>query len=386
MTLALHRSIIAAVAAPVVFLEPLSTGDVIDASVRIYRRNLRPFLGVLAAPFVFGAAAWLALTFGLAALDTEGSGVSPMVAAFLVVGGLFCYLAYSYLMFLALGGISRCVGDSIMLGEQISARAVLRAVNGRLMALTSAALLLVAVGVGIGFLLVLVAGLGFFIVGLAVMVMETAGFGQAAVAAVAGLAFLAILLIVIFVVLPLALARFIFVPQIVMIEGATAFAALGRAFALGARNWNRVLGIWMFSLCSSYALALAVMTPILLVLWMLGLLALDLETIESIQGGVSQFSGFLVVPVWAVSFTLLYFDNRVRKEGYDVDLLFRRLPPAPAFAYQGHSVALPGQHPPGPQAAQPGPIVAPGRCPQCGRYITIGTPRCPGCGWRPQVW
>jgi hypothetical protein len=38
-------------------------------------------------------------------------------------------------------------------------------------------------------------------------------------------------------------------------------------------------------------------------------------------------SGLLSLPIWIVSFTLLYFDSRVRKEAYDIDLLAREINP-----------------------------------------------------------
>ena len=47
-----------------IILEPLSTGDIIDRSVRIYRQNLRPLLGTVAAPFLVGALGWLLVQVG----------------------------------------------------------------------------------------------------------------------------------------------------------------------------------------------------------------------------------------------------------------------------------------------------------------------------------
>ncbi len=45
-----------------------------------------------------------------------------------------------------------------------------------------------------------------------------------------------------------------------------------------------------------------------------------------------QISSLLSLPIWIVSFTLLYFDSRVRKEAYDLDLVAREI--NPGFVWQ----------------------------------------------------
>ena len=50
------------------------------------------------------------------------------------------------------------------------------------------------------------------------------------------------------------------------------------------------------------------------------------------QQTVTQVSEILLAPIAMVAFTLLYLDVRVRKEGFDVELLANRhLPPAKPF-------------------------------------------------------
>jgi hypothetical protein len=41
----------------------------------------------------------------------------------------------------------------------------------------------------------------------------------------------------------------------------------------------------------------------------------------------SQLSNLLCLPIWIISYTLLYFDSRVRKEAYDLELLAREVNP-----------------------------------------------------------
>src|SRR4029079_14968427 len=163
----------------------------------------------------------------------------------------------------------------------------------------------------------------------------------------------------------------------IMIEGSSTSTALSRAIALGGKNWNRVLGILLFSYFVSYSLTATVVAPIALLLWLTGHLSFDQRTFEAVTSGVTQFASCLVVPVWSISYTLLYFDNRVRKEGYDVDLLARRLPPSPeprrTPALAPAFVAAPAFAPAFPRVK----FAADGRCLRCGRYNLFNSSSCP---------
>jgi hypothetical protein len=188
------------------------------------------------------------------------------------------------------------------------------------------------------------------------------------------------IVLTLFGVLPLVIARVVFIPQAIMIEGSPVSIALTRALSLGSKNWNRVLAILLFSYFVSYSLAAAVLAPIALLLWLTGYLSFDQQTIDAVSSGIIQFSSFLVVPVWSIAYTLLYFDNRVRKEGYDVDLLARRLPPPPT----PHATASFGNQSPTFVTATTfarQKFSADGRCLRCGRYNLFNSPNCPGCGW-----
>jgi hypothetical protein len=362
-------------------LEILSTGDIIDRSIRIYRRNLRALLATVAGPFLLGAASWLLMWFGFAALNPENESSLPWGAAVaMLLIGLLLSIAYSYLMLLAVAGLSRTVGDYVMLGEPITARAAVRAVRARLGTLTAATLLAFLAGI-VGAMIVL-AVLGIVVAALSFVLalVMTAGLPAAVVGAIVFIVVFVAFAAVVLVVVPILLSRIVFIPQAVMIEGCGAFEALTRSISLGGGNWYRVLGVLLFSYFSSISLAFGVMMPILLVLWISGSLEFDFNTVNAIQNGVRQFSSFLVVPVWAISNTLLYFDTRVRKEGYDVDLLARRLAPPPPMAAQAAPAgfAAPGAY------ASPRPFAkfAPdGRCLRCGHYNLFDSRNCPGCGW-----
>jgi hypothetical protein len=119
-------------------------------------------------------------------------------------------------------------------------------------------------------------------------------------------------------------------PQVVMIEGESAGAALGRAIRLGARNWYRVGAIALFSYFVTASFLAALTLPMLAAAGFSGSLNQQVVTDplwNAVYSAFNQISSLLVLPIWIVSLTLLYFDSRVRKEGYDVELLARGIQP-----------------------------------------------------------
>ena len=125
-------------------------------------------------------------------------------------------------------------------------------------------------------------------------------------------------------------ARVVFLPQVVMIEGQSVGSALSRAMSLGGGNWYRVGGIMLFTYFVSLSLLAAFTIPFIIALQYFGLLSTEYFLSPGwnvIYGAFNQISNLLVLPIWIVSFTLLYFDSRVRKEAYDLELLAREVSP-----------------------------------------------------------
>jgi hypothetical protein len=125
-------------------------------------------------------------------------------------------------------------------------------------------------------------------------------------------------------------ARLAFLPQSVMIEGESAGNALGRAFRLGKGNWYRVGAIMVFTYFIAASLQWAMAVPVIIGLYFYG--ALSAEFFVSpvwtiLFTSFRDVANLLSFPISIVSFTLLYFDSRVRKEAYDVELLAREVNP-----------------------------------------------------------
>lgn len=108
------------------------------------------------------------------------------------------------------------------------------------------------------------------------------------------------------------------VPALVL-EDHRGFKALSRSRHLVKGMWWRVFGLVIITV-----LLTSVLGFILGLVFGGVVLAADSATVDSIAQGVANFlSSVLVTPITAAVISVLYFDLRVRKEGFDLELLAR---------------------------------------------------------------
>lgn len=107
----------------------------------------------------------------------------------------------------------------------------------------------------------------------------------------------------------------VFFPQVILIEGAGSLESLRRSRDLVQGNWWRVFGICIVYISLGVAGSLAMAIP--------GLL---LETFSETLGSVSVTLGAVIIlPFFYIGQALVYFDLRVRKEGYSVEKMTEEL-------------------------------------------------------------
>jgi hypothetical protein len=317
-------------------LEPMSTGDVIDRAVRLYRRNFTPLVAIVSVPTLIGYIGSLMFWYGYTNLflTTAKASAAPGDAVWMLILGGLSYPAWLFALLLTISGLSRVVGDCVMMGEPITFRKCFSAVRRKIGDITVMGLLSLLILLGIYIALIMIVMLLFLIIGVVGSIVIAAHLPQWAVTlvmAIVGLAAIAAALIVV----SLIFARVVFLPQVVMIEGQSAGAAIGRASRLGKGNWHRVGSIVLFTYFVSLSLMGALTLPVLATLYLLGMIGEDFfssSTWNVFYISFKDLSSLLSLPIWIVSFTLLYFDSRVRKEAYDIELLAREV--APGFFWQ----------------------------------------------------
>jgi hypothetical protein len=132
-------------------------------------------------------------------------------------------------------------------------------------------------------------------------------------------------------------SRFAYVPQVMMVEGQGVFASVARSASLAGGNVRRLAALFIFSTLATYAALALFYIPLVLYAGYQGVdvFSFDSALVPAWYEIASQFiwqmSLIILTPVWMVGLCLLYVDERVRHEGYDIELMAaRRLGEIPA--------------------------------------------------------
>ncbi len=380
---------------PLPELRPLNLGDVLDGSVKLYRHNLGTFLGISAVIHVpvtllGGASSWLV---SLASKPSAGAQSEALFGAltvhFLVIAIMLVLLP------ICQAALSLAVSE-VYLGRPISVVGAYERTLRHLWPLLGSIFLagliesLPLLGFGV------VAGVS---VALVMAVRHTAAMVVAAlVVIVVGLGALAAFL--------LFYVWFMFAPVAVVVEGRGAVESLRRSRELvRGRGWP-IFGAWFILLLLAYAIngaiSFVLAAPGAVIFWQ--------ELSNFPRGGspdhfmlwfqtAGNLSWVLVMPLLYTGVVLLYYDQRVRKEGFDLEMMAQALgiPPAAPPAEPPRQTAG-GPTPPAPWSApvtppqgtdpspwsppkvlgQP-PSPQPAACPHCGRQVAAGLAVCPHC-------
>lgn len=310
-------------------LRPMSSGQIIDTATRAYQRLGKSILQLTAAPMLlcFCVLLFFFLFLGPAFFRTsnpESIGTQLVEAAIIGLVALFVALP---LFLIGLGYaqalITRLVGDFV-LGNKPDENSALAAAS-RGLKTTVRVLMRTFVAAFLG----LAVGLGFLALG-ALLTERSSPDNPLP-------ALLGVLSIVAFCIAPflfvIVLLRCALAPSIVVLEEASAKQAVERSQRLLSATRGQVGGsgtlIGLASLC----------LLVFLMLWgattagfgMLGLF----EHVRNffgdgplgmiLQGLVAMlpayFALWVTMPIWSTACTILYFDRRIRLEGYDITVL-----------------------------------------------------------------
>jgi len=230
-----------------------------------------------------------------------------------------------------LGGSSRSLVAHFFEGKPILARDVYRAAWGRLWPLVGATLmigLLIMGAMMIAYFVVVTVGM-FFLLMMATIMQGTPEWMQGA----ATFIFLVVIAAAFAVSFLLIYGRVVYVPQILMVEGKGVFSSIGRSFSLAAGQLRRIAALILFWFYVGWSVLLLLFLPLGYVSdWVNPFGAEQAPWYNIAWQTVTQLSEILLMPIFMIGCTLLYLDSRVRKEGFDVELVANRTlaqPPAP---------------------------------------------------------
>ena len=312
-------------------LAPLGAGDLIDRTVRLYRHHFMTLIRVSALPVVISAAGFVTYSVSVTAMGATASPERLGVYTLFMLLGLSVLFLGLLAQLVVMGGASRNLVMHLLRGEPVTARLIYRGVRAHFWSLLGAALL-VAVWIMSAAALALV--VLFFVMMLAFMVLAAA----VTAASAAGLQWVTIVLALLIYLAGLFVALFVFffiagrmayVPQVLMVEGRTVVDAMHRSMRLARGNVRRLMGMFLFTTFASYSALMLLFVPLL---WFAYFNGLDLNPFSFDAARtpawytislhvLRQLSAILLAPVWMMGLSLLYVDERVRQEGYDIELL-----------------------------------------------------------------
>ncbi|HUF03350.1 MAG TPA: hypothetical protein VMM38_04165 [Aridibacter sp.] len=309
-------------------LNPLGAGDLIDRSVRFYRKNFWTFILVAAPPVVAGilfSVGWMILGRNLFNVTYADPAEAIFYQLFLRLGDLIIWIIQLVAILVVMGGASRNFVRHLLFGEAMTFRETYRNARSRLVGLSGVSLLLTIslgfLGIVIFYISILVAVLG---IGVVVLVLESIPFLAIVISTVLSIAAIGGGIILFFLVA----SRFIYVPQVMLVEGAGAFSAIGRSVTLAGKNVKRVAALSIFTVVAIYSALSLLYVPLSLFAYFSGVPLFSFDAANTLPAWfeissqvIFQGSLILIIPVLVIGLCLLYVDERTRREGYDIELL-----------------------------------------------------------------
>jgi hypothetical protein len=125
----------------------------------------------------------------------------------------------------------------------------------------------------------------------------------------------------------LVASRFAYIPQVMLVEGLSVTSAIARSATLSGGNVTRLAALFIFTMFAAYSALALLYVPIG---WYAAINGVELVTFglesspawyEIASNVIWQFSIVLLSPVWMIGLCLLYIDERVRTEAYDIELM-----------------------------------------------------------------
>lgn len=306
-------------------LRPMSTGQVLDRTFSLYRSNFWLFAGIAALPPAFVLVAQIIGFFAPKAANTltaSGAGIAALGFGFVV--GVILYLIGSALA----TGASVYAVSNAHLGKPTTIGMSYSAVSGRVLAIIGTSICM---------------GLLFFVAGMAVIVPlavlmpflgKMMGNSSLLIMIPAGA-------VAIFFLLKFFLRCSLAVPACVL-EKTGPIESLKRSVSLASGAEGRIFLILLlfFAIVIAFTLVFSIPTFI-----GLGIAAtkggqppIQYEIMQALG---SFMASTLSGPIYTVAFALVYYDQRVRKEAFDLTLMMEAIGQAPPPMQMGASAGTP---------------------------------------------
>jgi len=286
-------------------LRPISLGELLDRTFTLYRNNFLLFVTIMMVPYLF----LLALNLGNQALQgvaagPSGSDRTVVVSGPIGVQGAVVGLTATAVVFIGIVGFAISYGvaqaasvfavSKVYMGEPATVRGSFAQVKGR-MGRAFNVTLTIWIRVILGFMLFIAPGV-------------------------------------------ILACRYAMTMPAAMLEDIKTTPAMRRSIALAENSYGRIILIYILFFVMSYIAMFLFQLPFGIALF---IYAVRGETVPWLMtlSSIGEFIGSTVVgPVGAIALTLLYYDERIRKEAFDLQLMLQALDESPASPAAGASL------------------------------------------------
>jgi len=302
-------------------LRPLTLGEILDRTMQLYRRNFALFAGTAAAPMLvllvcgvlagvlFGV---LSVTAHLA-LHSNSIGIAIVIVMALAI----VLVAVAATVFTQAGVTGAAIG--VIQGRKMKIREALAAVRPRFWRYCGLMILQGLFAAGIP-------GVAAAAVVVAVTLLErSGGIGPTLAGVVYFFAFLAAAVVAIVLGMAIAMGM-----AIAVAEDRPAVASLKRAIQLSKGTRGRIFVMFLVVWALTIVLLMIAYVPMIIVFVMIGVSGPNSpHTIAAILVAeclylVIDFAiQTIVPPAYLTALVLFYYDQRIRKEGFDIELLMQ---------------------------------------------------------------
>lgn len=301
-------------------LRPATLGEILDRTASLYRSRFLVLFGIASVPsaVVLAFMACMAVLVAGIGKSTPGAGI---VAG--LVGGLLSLIALPLVIGThSLTGAALChAAGGLVHGDKISIRDAFAAAwrhGGRYVGLYLL-LALIIFGVPVG-------GWTIFF-GTVTALAVASGQGSAGLL-LGGLTVLLVLGLAVYVLW--MLTRLCMAFPIAVLEQTAVNTALRRAATLSRGTRWRILVLFILGMALGWVASLMVTVPLFVALALApGLGSPEHAQAVGIVAGTGMYGAWFLVqaftmPVYAIALVLFYYDQRVRKEGFDIEILMRQ--------------------------------------------------------------
>jgi len=306
-------------------LAPLGAGDLIDRAVRLYRRHLFTLIRIAAPPVVVSTIGSVLFTIAWRNVFVTSSSTSLALYVLMACGGVALIVAGLIFRLIVMGGAARNLVTHLLWNHPVSVRTTYAAVRSRFWALLLASVvILLWAGLSAG-----IAAFGLYMVSImvAIGIVLSAQIAPTWFSVLLGIAGFSLGAVVALWLFFFFISRVAYVPQAMLIEGKPVFESVSRSFSLARGNVRRLMAMTIFIAFATYSALMILVIPLG---WYGYLNGVDPSPWNAAQwpawyaigySVMEPLSSIVLAPVWMLGLSLLYVDERVRHEGYDIELM-----------------------------------------------------------------